>query len=285
MLLPLSGAALADNWVPLLRSGNETELERRGAAAGAMGVAAELRSEDRKQVLAALIAARGADDSWALLGVLAQSATHPDRPIAILAAQLGAELSHEIDLQMISEQEIPSEYLRQWQGAWLEVATQPSRWIDIRIYALEVASTLTRLISDPARQPLDWEQFFSDPDQEMRAAALELAPQSQDLVTRAADFLKTEEHPRVALSAGLRLCGPIGSHRSSSLPTIDDTTQARLQALATNKSLAIEARIDLAPCLVANPSTASRDALSALQRQSTPYLRKLLLAVGKTPAP
>jgi hypothetical protein len=284
-LLTLGSAAFAAEWTDLFRDGNRTELERLGGQAGAQAIAVEIASGERPKVLAALRAAPGAADSWALLGALAHIAEEPDRSLALEAALVATELSHGLDEFMIEEQEIPRHDLLLWHQAWVRVATTENRWIDIRIYALEVAGVLHALLQAPVRPEFAWKSFFEDADDEMRAAAIQLAPRSQALLVEAARLVKDDKIDRVALSAAQRLCGPIGSVDIAASKSLDESTMNRLRKLATNNALAFSSRVDLANCLVADASDKSRRALAALVQASPPPLRRALVALTQPKAP
>lgn len=283
-LLCLGSAAFAADWVGLLRNSDHTELERLGDKAGAVGLAPILASGTRPERLAALRALRGARDSWALLGLLASTAADPDRSIAVIAAQVAAEEAHQLDAFTIENEEVLTSDLLHWQQAWLELATQDNRWVDIRIYSLEVGVTLGHRIAKARRQPIPWELLFGDSDPEMRAAAIALAPQGTATTKQAHSFVKSDTQEVVALAAAQRMCGPLGSATTPDPPTVDDITLRRLRALSLNQSLAIQARVDLANCLARDPSSESRRSMSALVQQSPPALRKALLRLTQTAA-
>lgn len=283
LLLTLGGAAFAADFVEQLRSGNRVELERMGERVGATGLAHELISEDRIGTLAALHAATGAEDSWALLGLLAQRAADPDRSIATLAAQVGVEIAHQLDGYTIDLQEIPTQNLLIWHSSWLEVAKHPQRWVDIRVYALEAAERLRSLIAASKQPEVQWDEFLGDSDAEMRAAAIAFAPRGRALEPQALALLRNDASPQVVLTAAQWLCGPLGSRRVLA-KGLDASTAARLQALASNTNFDVAARADLANCLVAEASEESRRALAVLLHESTPALRRALLLLIQPPS-
>lgn len=283
-LLCLGSAAFAADWVGLMRQGNQPELERHGGRAGAAGLSPVLSSGERPQRLSALEALGGAEDSWALLGLLASTAADPDRSLAIVAAQVAAEEAHQLDAFTIEAEEILTHDLVVWQLAWLTLAQQSDRWVDIRIYSLEVAATLGERISPAKRPPIPWNEFFSDSDPEMRAAAIALAPHGDATARQAGVFVRFDTKDIVALTAAQRLCGPLGSPKTSSRTVTDNETLSRLRALSENKSLAIHARVDIANCLVTDPSDKSRRSISTLMQQSPPSIRKLLTGLTQSTA-
>jgi hypothetical protein len=284
-VLTLGGAAFAADWVDLLRDGQHRELELQGERAGASGVAAKLATGERARTLAALRASEGAADSWALLDDLAMTAAGADRSLAIEAAQVAAEVSHHLDAITIEEQEIPSEDLLQWRGAWLKVAGSEQRWVDIRVYALEVAAVLHELLEVSRRPELPWKKFIEDSDEEMRAAAIQLAPRTASLLEAATKLVADDKFDLVALSAAQRLCAPLGS---VGIPVSDMSSAAimkRLQELASSNALAFSSRVDLANCLARDSSEESRAALRGLVQESPPALRKALVALLQPAAP
>jgi hypothetical protein len=277
LLLTAGTAAFATDLVGPLRSGNQTKLERLGEREGAAGLAFELVSKDRLRTLAALHAAHGATDSWALLGMLADKGGDPDRSIAIVAARVAVEIAHDLDGFAIELNEIPNEDLLHWHRAWLKVARQARRWVDIRIYALESAETLRRVIPRSKQPVMPWQEFFADRDPEMRAAAIALAPRNKELEVDALALLTKDESPSVAISAAQWLCGPLGSKGPAT--TLDAAVATRLRELASNPHIAIAARADLANCLIAEASVESRRSVALLLQQSPPALRRALLAL------
>lgn len=261
-----------------LRAGNTTVLERLGARMGASGLARELASPERPRVIAAIRASLGAEDAWALLAPLARAAAHPDRSIATLAAETGATIAQRVDQITLEHQEVSARSLVSLEAQWLEVAGHRLRWVDIRVYALEAAAHLHRLVPPGKRAPLDWAPYLSDPDPEMRAAAFALAPEDLDLWSRSLAALRDDQSAVVALSAGQALCGPLGA-MPRALPKLESEILQRLQDLAVDKRFAVALRADLAPCLVDAGDVRSRRALARLLQQSPPMLRRSLLAL------
>jgi hypothetical protein len=279
VLLTAQAAAWANDLIGPLREGNQTELARIGSQTGARGLTPELNSRDRIRTLAAIRAARGADDAWALLGLLAGRAGEPDRSVAMPAALVATEIAHDLNHYLIELEEIPTTDLLYLYGLWLKVAQEPRRWGDIRIYALETAETLRQTIPRSKRPTMPWPEFFTDRDAEIRSAALGLAPREKELEAEALSLLKDESRS-VALSAAQWLCTPLGSLGYEPIDLQAELVK-RLQEIAADKSLAVNARADLANCLIAEGSVESRRAIALLLQQSTPALRPALVALTK----
>lgn len=273
--LALATTAWADALVTAYQQGDSSTVARLGATAGASGLEPRLRSKDRAVIAAAIAAAPAADDAWALLGSLAHASQNPDRSIAGPAATTGAEIAAALDLGVIDEQEISGHTLGSWQKAWLVTASNPKRWVDIRIYALETAGRLHQLRVPSKRVDIGWIDYISDPDPEMRAAAITLADATH-LKATIIERLEDDPEDLVALAAGQSLCGPLGA--TITLPALGEAAVARLQTLAVAKHLPIVARADLAPCLIA---TESKLALQTLAQHSPPMLKQELLRLQK----
>lgn len=224
------------------------------------------------------------------LEVLARATAAPDRQLAAPAALAASELAHAIDVFDVDQQEIPRSSLHALELEWLTLATQRERWVDLRIYALDVASRLHDLQRDHGAPTSDavWRTFLEDDDPQMRAAALVLVPDAKNLQNAILPILTSDASEEVSLAAGQRLCGPLRLELAN-LPTLSDVALAKLGALARNRDLPIFDRVHLAPCLVANGSVESRRALGVLLQESPPASRRhlsTLLRVPKTePSP
>ncbi len=212
---------------------------------------------------------------WENLAILATAAALPDRVLAAPAAQIGSELAHTIDSFDVEDKEIPRASLRALQLRWLQIADTKDRWVDIRVYALDVASRLHALQQPPERSAPEtlWLVFL---DPQMRSAALTFVPETEALRQVATKMLISDASEEVSLAAGQRLCGPLRIG-AADLPTLDDQALAKLQALASKQELPITARSHLAPCLVADGSMNSRRALGFLLQKSPPALRRHLI--------
>jgi len=248
--------------------------------------ASKAETPTRKQILSSLGQHTNDVGKWTSLGRLADVATRPDRSLAAPAAELGSQIAHRIDAFDLDEREIPAAELRLVQQQWLEVADETERWVDIRVYALDVAAALETILHEHgdvgAQRP--WLNFLKDPDPQMRAAAVLLVPQSPDLVAMALTLVADGRSEEVSLAAGQRLCGPLGSTPGHGA-TLSSDAMTRLQRLASNTALPSAARADLAPCLLAEGSLASRRALGLLLQKSPPALRQNLRNLIHAPTP
>ena len=221
--------------------------------------------------------AQSQEDNWSSLGHLANVAAAPDRSLAAPAALLASELAHNMDAFEIDEKEIPLGALKTFKTLWLDIAAENKRWVDIRVYALDVAVQLHRVITTQSgiQANTNWQPFLEDTDPQMRAAALTLLPVAPELDSIVLALLADARSEQVSLAAGQRLCGPLGS-KPVKRPSIPPEVVPRLQRVATNRHLPITARVDLAPCLFAEGSVPSRRALGVLLQESPPALRRAL---------
>tara|TARA_R110002096_G_scaffold299503_5_gene494109 strand:- start:18355 stop:19191 length:837 start_codon:yes stop_codon:yes gene_type:complete len=226
---------------------------------------------------AALRAVPPDSNGWVAMDALEAAAASPDRALAALAALRASQVVHAVDAFDLEEQEIARATLRSYRTAWLAIASNENRWVDIRVYALDVATRLQALLAtfgETAPAPL-WQPFLSSSDPEMRVAAITLVPESVDLSKALREFLIGEQPEEVALSAAQRLCGPLREELSDT-PKLDAPALERLQALARATSLPIIARTQLAPCLLVDGSVQSRRTLAILLQKSPPALRRHL---------
>ncbi len=230
--------------------------------------------------------AQAPGDTWPSLGSLAETAAHPDRSLAAPAVLLASELAHSIDAFDVDEKEIPPGALQIFQSLWLEIAAEDKRWVDIRIYALDVAMQLHRVLgTHSGTEPKEnWLPFLEDADPQMRAAALTLLPPAPKLTPIVLALLADGRSEQVSLAAAQRLCGPLGSTSTRRL-ALPPEVVVRLQSLAGNRHLPITARVDLAPCLFAENSLPSRRALGVLLQESPPALRRALRDLTQSTSP
>ncbi|MCP4447333.1 MAG: hypothetical protein GY811_18590 [Myxococcales bacterium] len=234
--------------------------------------------------LAAIEAIAQGEAKWRDLEVLARGAAQPDRVLAGPAALTASELAHTLDAFDIDAKEIPRASLRTLEAQWLEIATNSERWVDIRIYALDVASRLDKLLRLHGGLPQAslWTAFLEDADPQMRAAALVFVPDADELVQVAIEMLLEDTSEEVSLAAGQRLCGPLRI-APTGLPSIDAKAVHQLQVLASNNRLPVVSRAHLAPCLLADASLPSRRALGLLLQKSPPALRRHLNELTRVP--
>ncbi len=212
--------------------------------------------------------------------VLALTAGGPDRNLAAAAAEHAAQIAHSVDPFDLDQQEIQRATVRGHRSAWLAIAANEDAWVDIRIYALDVAARLDALLRlfGEANSPSLWQSFLSASDPQMRSAASTLVPRSAQLDERLRALLVGDEPEEVAISAAKRLCGPLRVE-STATPTLNPAELSRVQKLSRVKALPIVWRAQLAPCLVADGSLDSRRALGVLLQQSPPALRRHLSAL------
>ncbi len=257
--------------VAALIANDHTKLRRLGASLGAHGLFPLLSHPNRSIAMAAIAASGGAEEYWTLLPALANAASHPDHSLAIAAAYQGRVLSSDLDSTLVEEREIPNFDLGVWQTQWLQVASDPHRWLDIRIASLETATALASLPGQPA---VSWKPFLQDPVPTMRAAALQLLPHAPAFSDLVKHQLQAETSSEVSLHAGIWLCGPVHSQRSD--PPLGDDAISTLLALVADSSLPATDRAQLLPCLLQSPSAANQTAISALMRDASPQLRQRL---------
>mgnify|MGYP001591842957 CR=1 FL=1 len=224
---PRSASGLVDAYVRTDFDG----IARAGRAHSAEGLAKLLRSGSRVARRAAIAAAPAADDACELHADLALIAAQPDRSLGPAAARAAAAISQGLSPARISELELTDASLRQRADAWGRLAKHQGLWPDVRVHAIEINALLARTLPADARAAVgvDLVAIASDPEPEVRRAAIELQAQPLDAQARerTAEILREDGEPVVAVVAGQALCGGIAMGDPST-PVLTSNAQTGL---------------------------------------------------------
>jgi hypothetical protein len=227
----------------------------------------DLESTDRATVLAAIEAAPHCSSPEDLLGVFAQLAGGPERRVALSAASAAQQIA----LQDRRWRDIDGASVIDAQAGWLDVATDQSRWADVRVYAMEIAKTL--------RPETDLLPLCSDDDPQIRAAAIGLLTLPLALTDRStvAKAIAQDPDPAVAVAAAQTLCQSIGAGDDPVplVATLDERGVKRLRELVADNALPAHQRLDAARCaLETGDQESARDAVLLLIKSAPPHLAK-----------
>lgn len=139
------GAAGIASMKAALEAGDLDRAGLQGVLAGPAVVEQALTSRDRATRMAGIAAAPATDDRIELLEPLASAAAGPDRRTAIPAARAGVSIARELARE-VAEGDLPddvaAEDVLRWRDAWGEIARDRSRWIEVRVLALDVTAAL-----------------------------------------------------------------------------------------------------------------------------------------------
>ena len=292
LLVLVSAVARADLGAAY-QAGDIAGLRRAGA--GGEDVARGLRSGDRATVMGAIVAAEAAPDPWVLLEPLAAQAGGWDRAVAGPAARAAARIARGLDGDTAIYADVPDERLAAIVAAWQPLAERADRWSDVRVHALEVSIRVSRARDATAEDMVDdlplLEAAASDPDPQLRRAALELVPVPAPaalrpwLVTRIA----TDAEPRVKLAAAQALCAAVPEDALDVLAALGEpgleALRAAVAAIAAPGAAAEVgdlggALVDVARCLAADRDPRSVRALVALRQAAPRPLRAVVARVA-----
>ena len=274
----LSNASVATMKAAIER-GDVDEASRQGVLAGPAIVEAALASPDRATVLAGIAAASRVEDRAELLEPLATIARGPDRRTAIpavrAAAQIARELAHHEPADDIADADIVA-----WRDRFSDLALDRTRWIEVRVLAIDTAVYLERSRLAASGTPLDPTRAdgigvplvasLADPDPAIRRAALAhspspLPPELRDPIARA---VISDVDPRVALAATAALCADLAFDPPQ--PILSALTPAGITRIQTIVSIDNASRGHLreaARCLAADKSPASTTALRKIRNR------------------
>ena len=139
------GAAGIASMKTAMEAGDIERAAHQGVLAGPLVVEQALGSPDRATRLAGIAAAPATDDRIELLESLGATAAGPDRRTAIPAASAGRaiarELARDVAQSDLPDDIAPEDVLR-WRDAWGDIALDRTRWIEVRVLALDVAAAL-----------------------------------------------------------------------------------------------------------------------------------------------
>ena len=259
----------------------------RRAGAGREDLAPALRSGDRATVLGAIVAAEAAPDAWVLLEPLADLAGGWDRSVAGPAARAAARISRAFDGDAAILSDVPDERLDAIGAGWRALAARVDRWSDVRVHALEVATRVSRARTATAEDVVvDTAPLVtaaSDPDPQLRRAALELVPVPAPEVLRAmlVTRISADADPRVKLAAAQALCAAVPDDAEAVLAALGEPGLAALRAaVASPPESAGAALLDAARCLAADGDPRSVRALVALRHAAPRPLRAAVARVA-----
>jgi hypothetical protein len=226
--------------------GDVEEASRQGVLAGPAVVEEGLRSTTRATTLAAIAAAPYVEARPELLPLLAEIASGADRRTAIPAAQAARAIARELAKDDLPD-DIAEDDVMTWRALFDQVAHAQSRFIEVRVLALDTVASLAQTVS-PSTLGFDLDLALDDPDPAFRAAAVALVPRPTPPALRAtlAASVKDDADEAVALAAAQTLCG---DHREPALALLGARGLERVKKLVAGK-----------------PARATRDAMRCLKR-------------------
>ncbi|HUH05319.1 MAG TPA: hypothetical protein VML75_25150 [Kofleriaceae bacterium] len=268
-----------------LRSPDADALPAVGQVLGPAAIEEAIASPARRTVLAAALAAPGAERPWPLLEPLAGSAAGPDRPIAVAAADAARAISRRLDRQTVIDEDVPDDVVRTALAAWRAVGADPRRWADVRVAALETGRSLHDALGEDAEPDdlaYDLTAALRDSDPEIRRAALELiAPDELPLPIVAATL--NDIDPIVALVAAQVLCAGLAFDEPAApiLAAAGATGLTRIRALVRLPDQPPAAVLDAARCLARDPSAESAATMAHLAARGPRAIRAELRALAR----
>ena len=253
-----------------MERGDLDEATRQGMLAGPAVIEAALAAPDRTTRLAAIAAAPRVEDRAELLAPLAEVAAATDRRTAIPAAHAAAQIARELARTELPD-DLAEDDVARWRDAWAVLARRPDRWIEVRVYALDVAAAL-----DPTGLGVPLGVALADPDPAFRSAALAVIPVPTDPGLREglARAVVDDPDPRVALGAAQALCADLVADPAEPiLAALGEPGLARLRGIITTpgtppgppSGVSRGTLRDVARCLAADPSPASAAALQKIR--------------------
>ena len=261
-------------------SGAPDDLERAGQRLSSGRLTDALTGDDRELVLAAASAAPSSPDAVWLLVPLAELARSPDRPAAAAAARSAARIAGAIDFDQLLDGDVPLDWVRARAAEYRAQAADPGRWADVRVSSLEVAAHLRRALpaGAPGGAARDLAALLTDPEPELRRAALELAlgPLDPEQIRLIAARASADDDPSVAAAAAQALCDGLafGDDARPVLAALGGRGLARVRALVTDAGQPVAAREAAARCLGADGSAASRSAVEQLEGETAEVTAK-----------
>lgn len=268
-----------------LRSQDVDSLPTAGQALGPAAIEEALGSQVRRTVLAAALAAPGAERPWSLLEPLAGAAAGPDRPIAVAAADAARTIARTLDRQTVIDEDVPDDVVGTALTAWRQVGADPTRWADVRVAALEIGRALHDALGEDAEPDdvaYDLAAALRDSDPEIRRAALELiAHDGLPLSTVAAMLNDTD--PIVALVAAQVLCAGLAFDDDAAplLAAAGATGLARMRALVRLPNQPPAAILDAARCLARDSLAESAVTMAHLAARGPRAIRAELRALAR----
>jgi len=226
--------------------GDVDEASRQGVLAGPAIVEQALRSPVRTTQLAGVAAAPAADAAPALLPALADVTRSADRRVAIPGALAARSIARELAKADLPD-DIDADDVMTWRALFDQIAHDQTRFIEVRVYALDTVSSLAQAQS-PSSIGFDLAGALDDRDPAFRAAAVQLVPRPTPTALRAplAKAVNGDADAKVALAAAQALCG---DHRDPALALLGASGIERIKKLVAGK-----------------PARDTRDAMRCLKR-------------------
>jgi hypothetical protein len=187
--------------------GDLDEASRQGMLAGPAAVEGALTSPGRATQLAAIVAAPRVEGSAELLSTLASVAGGGDRRAAIPAARAARTMARELATREVPD-DLASDDIAGWRAEFQQLATNPHRFIEVRVLALDTVTSLTQVL-EPGALGFDLGVALADPDPAYRAIAIGNVPRPTPAAALAAlaRTVKDDADAKVALVAAQVLCG------------------------------------------------------------------------------
>ena len=247
------GAAGIASMKAALERGDLDEAARQGALAGPAVIEAALASPDRATRLAGIVAAPATEDRAELLVPLAKLAADPDRRVARPAAQAGRAIARELAALEPTDDLADADVLAM-RDDFAAVALDQTRWIDVRVAAIETAAALDQAIGRnlPRLLGVPVTIALADPDPAFRSAAITALPVPVPASVRTAlvTVVTSDASPRVALTAAATLCADLATDAPG--PVLDALGAdgiAKVRTLVKQKDIAPQLVRDANRCL------------------------------------
>lgn len=271
-----------------LEKGDLDEASRQGVLAGPAMVEAALASADRTTVLAGIAAAPRVENRAELLDPLSKIARGPDRRTAIPAARAAVQIAREMSRSEPPD-DIADADIVAWREHWSEIALDRTRWIEVRVLAVDAAAYAERSRLIPAgtaapglqRTPLDPTRgdgtgvplapALADPDPALRRAAIAQAPSPlpRELRDPLVRIVVSDIDPLVALAASAVLCADLAFDPAAPiLSALGDAGITRVQTIVTTDGASRGPLREAARCLAADKSPASLAALRKMRNRT-----------------
>ena len=219
-----------------IERGDIDEASRLGVLAGPTVIEQGLASPVRATQLAAIAAAPAVEARAELLPALATLAGSPDRRTAIPATQAARSIAREL-ARAAGGGEFPDDLdtdeVASWRAQFDQLAGHRSRFIEVRVLALDTAASLAQVI-DPREVGFDLAAVLGDPDPAIRAVAIALVPRPTPAAARAplANAVKNDADDKLALAAAQVLCG---DDREPALALLGAQGLDRIKSLVVGK--------------------------------------------------
>jgi hypothetical protein len=243
-----------------LERGDVDEAARQGMLGGPRLVERALASDARQTVLAGIAAAPVVADRAEMLPALAAVAARGDRRVAVPAARAARMIARAL-VQRDLPDDLATADLDTWRVAWLALAADSDRFVEVRVAALDVAAALAR-----SGVGFDLAAMLGDRDPAVRSSAAELVPNLVPAEARAplAAAVNGDRDERVALAAAQALCAdPVPA-----LAALGASGVARLRTIATAAAAPLAAARDAARCLAADSAPESAAAAAAIGQRT-----------------